>query len=108
MRWWDWVLLILAALIIHWISLYPSWVETYYTYGIYPFISTVQRFLLGWIPFSIGDLFYAFLIIVIIIRFFQLLKAISKRKITRLYMFVGLRQVIFIFNVSLKTLSSTN
>ncbi len=95
MQRWSWILLILAALLIHWISLYPAWIEAYYTYGIYPFISRIQRFLTGWIPFSIGDLFYLFLIILILSRLFQLLRAIIKRKINRPYLMRGLKQIIF-------------
>lgn len=33
--------------------------EKYYSTGIYPYISKFQRVLLGWIPFSVGDIFYA-------------------------------------------------
>lgn len=53
-------------LLIHWIEDYPSFVERYYSNGIYPYISSLFRILLGWIPFSVGDLlifvfiFYAF------------------------------------------------
>lgn len=41
----------------------PVWVEHFYSQGIYPYISIFLRFLLGWIPVSIGDFLYAFLII---------------------------------------------
>ena len=44
-------------------SLYPELVERYYTGGIYPFISKSLRYVFGWIPFSIGDLFYAVTIV---------------------------------------------
>ena len=39
----------------------PEWVETYYSEGIYPYISRFLRFLFGWAPFSVGDLFYTLL-----------------------------------------------
>ena len=39
----------------------PQWVETYYSEGIYPYITQFQRWLFGWIPFSVGDIFYALL-----------------------------------------------
>ena len=39
----------------------PEWVETYYSEGIYPYISRFLRFLFGWVPFSVGDLFYTLL-----------------------------------------------
>lgn len=40
---------------------YPSFVEVYYSNGIYLYISKVLRFILGWIPFSVGDLLYILL-----------------------------------------------
>ena len=97
MKGWTWALLIVLAILIKWVSLYPGWIERNYTYGIYPIISSVQRFLLGWIPFSIGDLFYSFLIIVIIVKIVRLFKAIFKRKVNRAFLLKGLRQLIFIF-----------
>lgn len=37
---------------------FPEFVETYYSQGIYPVFSKIARYIFGWIPFSIGDLFY--------------------------------------------------
>ncbi len=45
------------------LSNYPEFVERYYSMGIYPFISKIFRYVLGWIPFSFGDFVYAFAII---------------------------------------------
>ncbi|MDG1063608.1 MAG: DUF3810 domain-containing protein [Flavobacteriaceae bacterium] len=42
---------------------YPQFVETYYSQGVYPLMSSLSRYLFGWIPFSIGDLIYAALMI---------------------------------------------
>ncbi len=95
MKSWSWVLLIIFTILIKWASLYPGWVERYYTYGIYPVISRIQRILFGWIPFSIGDLFYAFLVLVIIFRTFRFLKLLFRKKLTRLYFATGLQQAIF-------------
>lgn len=52
--------------LIKWISKYPDFIETYYSNGIYLYISKLFRFMLGWIPFSFGDLVYSFSIIYII------------------------------------------
>lgn len=51
--------------LIKWLSEYPEFVETYYSNGFYPVISKIFRYVLGWIPFSFGDLVYAFAIIYI-------------------------------------------
>src|SRR5687768_10044914 len=97
MKSWSWVLLILLTILIEWASWYPGWVEDYYTYGIYPVIVGVQRFLLGWIPFSIGDLFYAFLLLVVIFRSFRFFKLLIQKKLTRDYFVAAMQQAIFFF-----------
>lgn len=45
---------------------FPQFVETYYSQGVYPVISKISRYIFGWIPFSIGDLFYALIVILAI------------------------------------------
>src|SRR6476661_6489634 len=97
MKSWSWVLLIVSAILIKWASLYPDWVENNFTYSIYPFVSLLQRYLFGWIPFSIGDLFYAFLILVVLFRAFMFFKLLFKRRLTRKYFASGLQQAIFFF-----------
>ncbi|PKA83785.1 uncharacterized protein DUF3810 [Ulvibacter sp. MAR_2010_11] len=37
---------------------FPEFVETYYSRGLYPVLSKMSRYLFGWIPFSLGDVFY--------------------------------------------------
>tara|TARA_B110000503_G_scaffold140778_1_gene232529 strand:+ start:1990 stop:2985 length:996 start_codon:yes stop_codon:yes gene_type:complete len=38
--------------------MFPDFIERYYSQGFYPYLSTASRYLFGWIPFSIGDVFY--------------------------------------------------
>lgn len=97
MKSWSWVLLIVLAILIKWMSWYPTWVENNYSLGIYPFIAKLQRFLFGWFPFSIGDIFYAFLIIIILLKTFLFFKALFRKKVTRKYFITGLQQIIFFF-----------
>ncbi len=97
MKSWSWVLLIVATILIKWASWYPEWVENNYTYGIYPVITRIQRFLFGWIPFSIGDLFYGFLLLVIIFRSYRFFKMAFQEKLNRGYFVIGLQQAIFFF-----------
>lgn len=37
---------------------FPDFVEKYYSHGVYPYISKMARYLFGWVPFSVGDVFY--------------------------------------------------
>jgi hypothetical protein len=55
---WKWVVLIGLALLVRLVSLFPGIIETYYSSAFYPLSSAVQRRLTGWLPFSVGDLFY--------------------------------------------------
>jgi len=50
--------LLLQILLVAWLARHPDWVETYYSQGIYPYIAVFFRTLYGWIPFSVGDVFY--------------------------------------------------
>lgn len=93
----GWILVILLSILIKWASWYPGWVERNYSLGLYPWIAKIQRVLFGWLPFSLGDLFYAFLVLVILYKSFHLSRTIYRRKMNRQYFIRGLRQVIFFF-----------
>jgi len=57
------ILFPLQILGISFLADYPEFIETYYSNGIYPIIGKVLRYTFGWIPFSMGDFLYAFLVI---------------------------------------------
>ncbi|WP_438962765.1 DUF3810 domain-containing protein [Nonlabens sp.] len=59
-------LLLVQVLLYYSLRNVPELVETYYSNGIYPYISRAMRFGLGWIPFSFGDLVYGAGIIMIL------------------------------------------
>ena len=44
------------------VAQFPAFIENYYSNSLYVYISTFLRLILGWIPFSTGDLIYAILI----------------------------------------------
>lgn len=48
------------------LSSYPHFVERWYSNGIYPFTSALLRRGLGFLPFSMGDILYALLVIMLI------------------------------------------
>lgn len=97
MKSWSWVLLIVLTILIKWASWYPNWVEKNYSQGLYPWVAKIQRFLFGWIPISMGDLFYGFLILVILYKTVQFFKAVFKKRVNRKYFIAGLQQIIFFF-----------
>lgn len=66
--------LIIQILLVQILDFFPEFVENFYSNGIYPVIANVSRIMLGWIPFSIGDLAYfviGFLILKWIVNFFR-------------------------------------
>jgi hypothetical protein len=97
MKAWSWILVILLTVLIKFSSLYPGFIERYYSNGVYPVISKAQRFLFGWIPFSIGDLIYGFFILVILVKTWQLIRVVFKKRFNRQYFLSGLKQIIFFF-----------
>ncbi len=62
-KWLPNLVLLSIAIIIHFISINTIWIEKYYSTGIYPYISASLMYLLGWMPFSAGDLFYGVFVI---------------------------------------------
>lgn len=69
-------------ILVKWVGNHPGWIETYYSQGIYPVVSKSFRFLLGWIPFSVGDLLYFSLILVALVYLYRNRGPILKNKIS--------------------------
>ncbi len=80
-------------ILVQWLSGHPDWIERYYSNGIYPFISRFFRFLLGWIPFSVGELIYSTLI------FLAIRYIVRKRKSIRTKPWLFLRNVALVLSV---------
>lgn len=85
-RYWLLLLLLTLAVVIRIFSAFPEAVERYYSQGIYPAISVILRFLLGWLPFSFGDLLYAFAVIYLIVGTVRLVKNALKKRIDKQYL----------------------
>jgi hypothetical protein len=56
------------------IAQYPAVIEKYYAHGLYVYISKFLNLLFGWIPFSIGDILYALLAILLIKNIYKVIK----------------------------------
>ncbi len=93
-KWVGWVSLILVAIAIKIFSLYPVAVENVYAQGIYPIISVVQRAVFGWIPISIGDIFYGAVVLYLIVGVFRFFQALIKRKVTKHSLLRGVRVIL--------------
>lgn len=92
-------LLIIAAIIIRFISLHPLLVEKYYSTGIYPRISATLKYIFGWLPFSIGDIIYGALIIWGLVKIMKGLFKVFKGKYTWAYLTAKLYPITIAFLV---------
>ncbi|HJW17798.1 MAG TPA: DUF3810 family protein, partial [Flavisolibacter sp.] len=75
------LLLLFLAIVIKLFSLNEAWVEKYYTYGFYPFISRLLRTLFGWLPVSIGDLAYLAAFIWLVYKAWKLIRLLAKKQL---------------------------
>jgi hypothetical protein len=81
--WGKIAILLMIALLLKILSLFPLFIEQYYSSNFYFFVSSFLRTLTGIIPFSIGDLFYTGFVIWIMVRLYKTSKATFTRSITR-------------------------
>lgn len=95
MKSWSWILLIVLVILIKFASTQPLWVEDNYSTIIYPVSARLQRAMFGWMPFSLGDIIYTLLVLVILVKTFNLFKTIIRKQFNRQYLLSGLKQVIF-------------
>lgn len=91
----PWVVLVLLAAGIKLFSLFPDAVERYYSNGIYLVTARLQRWLFGWVPFSVGDLFYGLLGIYLIYKIIELVKLLRKRQAGKTYWVSAMKRVLF-------------
>lgn len=72
--------------VVQYLSKYQSFIENYYAKGLYPIVSKALRFLFGWVPFSVGDVFLLCLLFLSFRFLFQAFKSrgasIGKQLIT--------------------------
>jgi hypothetical protein len=91
----TWVCLLAAAVLIKVFSFFPGAVEKYYSRGIYPVIAWTQRALLGWIPFSVGDLLYGVVFVVVVLWIVRSIRKLVRREIPRGWLLRGLGRAVF-------------
>ena len=94
------VSIIPQIILVKWLGQFPELIERYYSRGIYPVISKLSRIVFGWIPFSVGDLIYALLILLSIRYCYTNRRTIWKKpKLFLRNIVVVLSVVYFIFHL---------
>ncbi|MDG2194150.1 MAG: DUF3810 domain-containing protein [Polaribacter sp.] len=85
----------IQIIFVQFISNYPSFIERYYSNGIYLYISAFLRIIFGWIPFSIGDLFLAVLGFLLLRFIFRLIKNRFKNLIPKLLQLTAFTSILY-------------
>lgn len=88
----PWVIPLVLAASIKIFSFFPEAVEKYYSTGLYPVISRIQRLLLGWIPFSVGDILYAAGFIYLVVSLINFFVRAFRRKLHRQYLALSVKK----------------
>jgi hypothetical protein len=81
----TWGCLIVLTVLIQIVGSFPAFVEKYYSDGLYPVIARAQRLLFGWIPFSVGDLFYLAVALFVIWRSVRFIRRLRRRELAKGY-----------------------
>ncbi len=79
------------------LSNYPELIEKAYVNGLYPNISSLLRFLFGWIPFSVGDILYGLLIFLLLRFVVKLILNKNKNRISLVLSFTAGLSVFYFF-----------
>ena len=89
--------LILLLLAFFSLGNYPNFIQNYYTQGLYRLISPVLHIALGWLPVSVGDVFY----ITVIISLIRSLVIMIKLCIKKQFKLMGLRALRLVIRIEI-------
>ena len=69
---------IVCVVSIEYFKMYPQWVEDIYAKQFYKLWTFVYMFLFSWVPFSVGDLFYAIVVLFILVLVYKIFSSIFR------------------------------
>ena len=84
------------ALVTFIINQFPSFIERFYSTGLYPVLSRIMRIMFGWLPFSVGDVLYILLIIWLLVKLVRLVKRIRRKELRKPLLLQKLVSTVFI------------
>ncbi len=90
-----WIILIGSALFIKIFSFFPGSVEKFYSKGIYPYISSTQRILFGWVPFSVGDILYLAFGILLLYKSAIFVRTALRKQLTKRMLKQSVKNVVY-------------
>lgn len=91
------ILLVVQIVMVNLLALFPAFIETWYSNGLFPFISKISRIIFGIFSFSIGDLCYGILIILLIRWFWKTRKTWRKNYKYNLLSLISFVSVFYFF-----------
>jgi hypothetical protein len=83
----GWIVLVAIAVVIKIFAFFPAAVEKYYSSGLYQLVARLLRILFGWIPFSVGDIFYIVVFVWLIFKLVSFFKKLITRQVHKEYVF---------------------
>ncbi|MES2448326.1 MAG: DUF3810 domain-containing protein [Bacteroidota bacterium] len=107
----QFIILSITALIIFLFGLFPQIVLNIYSKGLYPIISSVLRWISSLLPFAIGDILYAVIIVFLlrlIFKFFIRIKKNGWQKTDKIIIPIYILNTLLIFYISFKLLWGLN
>src|SRR5678815_4359375 len=84
------LILLVFSFLVKLFSLNEAWVERYYTYGFYPWYARFLRLILGWIPFSIGDLLYVAAFIFLVVKLVKGIRLVIHKRTREVFTWINL------------------
>lgn len=92
--------LLLLVLLIRIVSSSAPLAEQHYSTGIYPYISDFFRYTIGWLPFSVGDILYAFTVSWLLYSLTRIVQLLWTRNITRAYLVKKFQSALLFFLIT--------
>ncbi len=92
-------ILFIVALLIKLLSLSSSFIENYYSEGFYIFISRTLRIIVGWLPFSVGDILYFVAALWLLIKLIHFVKLLFTKQLTKQKWGAAFRKLLFLLLV---------
>ncbi|WP_299104394.1 DUF3810 domain-containing protein [uncultured Tenacibaculum sp.] len=89
------LLLPIQVLVVQFLSQKSHLIEHYYSNGLYPYISSAFRLILGWIPFSFGDALGLVLLFLLLKAIYKLIITKGKNFIAQLLKFTSILSIIY-------------
>jgi hypothetical protein len=95
-RYIKWILPLTCIILIEVTKYFPGFIEKYYSQSFYPSMARAFRMAFGWIPFSVGDVLIALLIIWVLFSLVKVIKGIKKQPFKQLLLAIAKKMALWV------------